>query len=211
MKKRNQYVLLDTNALETEYYYCLSDKTVYEKKTWYGKHPTVSPLIRVLSCVVSYIAGLIIGVIICALYSYTSSSIIWLYAGLLIFLTCVIICANDYYRRQKQLDMTRSQKSLLSFFTLLPYIKIKYKTQKKGTIIGFLLCGVFIVLSGEYTAPSIFLFSLCATALYFSIFRVGTFHKKQVIKQIERMYEIEKRKREQEREANLDAQEKWDL
>lgn len=204
MKKRNRYVLLDTNTLNVEYYYCLSDETVYEQQTWYGKHPTASPRIHAL---VSNLIGLIIGSVIAVLYICTFSNII----VLLIALTCVIMCANDYYRRQKQLALTKSQKSLSSFFWHLPCIEASYKGQKRGAIFLLISAVISLFFIGISPFPTLLFFSFCATGLYFSLFRIGIFHKKQVIKQIERMYEIEKRKREQEQEENLEAQEKWDL
>lgn len=176
MKNRYSYVLLETASLKKEFYYCLSNDTVYEAKTLYGK--THYPLLAFIICVP---VGALLALVICALYSRTSSSTAWSYMGFSALFACIAICVNDYFKRQRQSDLIKSQKSLAYFCSYLPLIRRWYRTQKAAAVICLLMLVIFIFYIDDSPFLCLISSSLCAASLYFLIFRVGIFYKQKAI------------------------------
>jgi len=185
MKKRYDYVLLETTSYEKEFYYCLSDGLIYEMQTIYGRKK-YHPVFVFIVCIP---LGIIMALILCALYNSTSSSVIWVYMGCLVFFTCVLFCGKDFMRRQKKLDLMISQKSLSCFGSYLPLIREYYKIQRRLMIICPFLLVIFALNIDKAPFPCLVFFSFFAMALYFLIFRVGIFNKKKVIEKIQKIDE----------------------
>lgn len=94
---------------------------------------------------------------------------------------CILICVNDYFKRQRQSDLIKSQKSLTYFCSYLPLIRRRYRTQKAATVICLLMLVIFIFYIDDSPFLCLIFSSLCATSLYFLIFRVGIFYKQKAI------------------------------
>ncbi len=180
MRNGYSYVLLETASIKKEFYYCLSNDTVYEAQSSYGK--IHYPLLLFTICVPM---GAILALVLYALYSRTSSNIVWLYIGLATLFACVLVCANDYFKRQRKTNLIKSQKSLAYFCSYLTLIKSKYRIQKRAAIICSLMMLIFVYYIYESPFLGLVFFSFCATSMYFLIFRVGIFNKKKVIERIQ--------------------------